>query len=208
MLRSSKETKELFNQWATSYDEDLEHASGPLYGYQESLNLAKEIFPVKKGAKLLDIGIGTGAFANLLRLKDTEVWGIDLSEAMIEQCQVKHPDFHLKVGTFIDANVDETFDYVVSSFCFHEVNPEEREKDLRVTHQLLKTHGKLLILDIMFASNRAVEEGRQSIGKYWDSSEDYSIIGELDEKLRKVGFQGIRFIQTGPYHWGVVAEKR
>ncbi|MGP4071614.1 class I SAM-dependent methyltransferase [Piscibacillus sp. B03] len=208
MLRSSKETKELFNEWATSYDEFLENASGPLLGYQESLAFAKEILSVKDNARLLDIGIGTGAFANLLSNKDTEVWGVDISEGMIEQCQEKHPQYHLQVGTFTAPNIDGlTFDYIVSSFCFHEVDPIEREQALETAHNLLTEDGTLLILDIMFASAQAVEDGRQSIGKYWDETEDYPIVGELDQVLRSANFKGVRWVQTGPYHWAVIAQK-
>ncbi|GEL77590.1 class I SAM-dependent methyltransferase [Tenuibacillus multivorans] len=207
MLRSTKETKELFNQWAQSYDQDLENASGPLLGYEQSLAISKELLSIKKNAKLLDIGIGTGAFSSLLSETDTEVWGIDISEDMVIQCEKKHPEYYLKVGTFSEPNVDQTFDYIVSSFCFHEVLPDQRKQALQNGSDLLKSGGKLLLLDIMFASKQAVQDGKEAIGEYWDSTGDYPIIGELDAMLRETGFINAHWIQTGPYHWAVLADK-
>ncbi|TFB21813.1 class I SAM-dependent methyltransferase [Filobacillus milosensis] len=207
MNRSTKETKNLFNEWAQTYDRDLENASGPLLGYEASLALSKELLTIKENAKLLDIGIGTGAFASLLSREDTKVWGVDLSEKMIDECQNKHHEYRLEVGTFNEPNVDTSFDYIVSSFCFHEVLPNERLNALNVSFDLLEKNGKLFMLDIMFASQQAMDDGKKAIGEYWDPTEDYPIISELDVMLRDTGFENVRWFQTGPYHWAVLAEK-
>ncbi|ENQ3078158.1 class I SAM-dependent methyltransferase [Bacillus sp. WLY-B-L8] len=208
MLRTFETTQKLFNDWAKTYDESLENPNGPLYGYNHSLNEAKHLLHTSDKDSILDIGIGTGAFAALVSKNDSNIFGIDLSEKMLEQCQNKHPNFHLKTGTFTNTGQkSESFDSVISSFCFHEVLPEQREEACSEVYRILKPNGTFLLLDIMFASKSAMEDAKQRIGKQWDPTEDYPQINELDTMLRVRGFSSLNWRQTAPCHWAVLAYK-
>ncbi|PEB51920.1 SAM-dependent methyltransferase [Bacillus pseudomycoides] len=185
MLRTFETTQKLFDDWAKTYDENVKEADGPLYGYNHSLCEAKEMIHINEQQKIIDIGIGTGAFASLISVNDSHVFGIDLSEKMLEQCNVKYPQYQLNIETFTDTNKEnETFDAVISSFCFHEVLPVEREQSCKEVYRILKPDGKFLLLDIMFASKYAMEAAKVRIGKRWDPTEDYPIVHELDALLR------------------------
>lgn len=66
--RTIDETVAIFNRWADEYDADLDGGAivcGPLAGYASSLDFAGRTVArrVDDHARLLDLGIGTGAFA-------------------------------------------------------------------------------------------------------------------------------------------------
>ncbi|SIQ50448.1 Methyltransferase domain-containing protein [Bacillus cereus] len=104
--------------------------------------------------KIIDIGIGTGAFASLVSENNESVVGIDVSERMLETCKEKYPTYHLEVGLFTNTNhEDEAFDIVISSFCFHEVLPSERKKACEEVYRIVRKEGGFLLLDIMFVSH-------------------------------------------------------
>lgn len=209
MLRNQNETNELFDGWARTYDKDLKNASGPLFGYDHSIAQAAQMTEVGENEKMLDIGIGTGTFAALISGENAEVWGVDPSSQMLDQCKVKHPDYHLRQGTFTETTItNEQFNHVISSFCFHEVSPKERDKALLEMLRLLKPGGKFLLLDIMFVSEAAQKDSREKIGKYWDETEDYPQVAQLDVMIRQTGFTNIRWTNTAPYHWAVTGRKK
>ncbi len=66
MPRSPQENEALFDGWATTYDEDVRRPTGVLVGYEVSLYQAAAMIPLAAGSEVLDVGIGTGAFARLL----------------------------------------------------------------------------------------------------------------------------------------------
>jgi putative AdoMet-dependent methyltransferase len=102
---------------------------------------------------------------------------------------------------------DDTFDAVVSSFCFHEVPPAERETACREVYRVIRKGGYLCLLDIMFASGAAVTEARNHMLSQWDDSEDYSLVGDLSEHLYNSGFHSVQWLQTGKLHWVCLAYK-
>ncbi|MGR5876715.1 hypothetical protein ACT7C3_10685 [Bacillus pacificus] len=75
MLRTVEATQKLFDEWAKTYDENLQEATGPLYGYNNSLIEAEEMIQLYKKEKIIDIGIGTGAFASLVSENNESVVG-------------------------------------------------------------------------------------------------------------------------------------
>lgn len=85
MLRTVEATQKLFDEWAKTYDENLQEATGPLYGYNNSLIEAKEMIQLYKRGKIIDIG--TGTFASLMRENNESVVGVDVSERMLETCK-------------------------------------------------------------------------------------------------------------------------
>ncbi|HFK1456563.1 TPA: hypothetical protein ACGXMC_005957 [Bacillus cereus] len=85
MLRTVEATQKLFDEWAKTYDENLQEATGPLYGYNNSLIEVKEMIQLYKRGKIIDIG--TGTFASLMRENNESVVGVDVSERMLETCK-------------------------------------------------------------------------------------------------------------------------
>lgn len=208
MTRNTNETRTLFDNWAGSYDQDLETPNGILEGYDSSLASAFELCKTFENMKILDVGIGTGKFAQLFEGSGVNISGIDVSTEMLKQCKKVHPDYELKTGAFQNVNYDEgSFDGVVSSFCFHEVPIVERLTACKEVYRVVRKGGYACIVDIMFASVMATNEARSRMNRYWDDSEDYALIGELDEQLYDVGFHSVKWVQTSPLHWACLAYK-
>lgn len=173
MPREREATRALFDRWAETYDADTADPSGPLVGYDDSLYAVNEMVTDGVETKLLDIGIGTRFLASLFEKRVAAVTGIDVSEQMLARCAASHPDFRLKEGSFTEIPFpDATFDIVVSSFTFHEVSPSERSAACSEVVRILRPGGQLALLDIMFASEAAVADGRVAIGAIWDPDED------------------------------------
>lgn len=212
MPRTPEETRALFDRWASTYDIDLingtGHAMGPLSGYQESLHEAASLVPRAEGLKILDVGIGTGAFASLLAEGGAEIFGVDPSDNMVAACHERHPGFTVQAGTFTQLPFDESsFAAVISSFVFHEVPLEQRKGACAELARVVKPGGWICLLDIMFASTGSRNGARSAIGAYWDDQEDYPLVAELDQMLRDTGFVNTWWRQTAPCHWAVLARR-
>lgn len=208
MARTEAQTRQLFDEWAQSYDADLVNESGILLGYKASLSAISGVLPPAAGKKVLDIGIGSGAVAALFAQQGAQISGVDISQKMLDICRAQYPNFDLHVGTFTDIPAaDQTFDYVVSGFAFHETPLANRADACVQMARVLKENGYLCLLDIMFASPAATQEAQQRIADYWDDSEDYALIGDLDALLRQSGFTSLKWYQTAPFHWMLTARK-
>jgi putative AdoMet-dependent methyltransferase len=199
----------LFDNWAVSYDEDVKNPSGILEGYNKSLAIAADVVNVEENGKVLDIGIGTGGFASLVKGKNAAtIYGIDLSPKMLSECGKKHPEFQLKEGIFTDTGFpDSMFDAVISSFCFHEVDLIVRKKACDEVYRVLKPGGRFVLVDIMFASVAALGHSKSAFHGQWDNSEDYSFVSHVDGILYEAGFSSVHWAQTARCHWVVVADK-
>jgi SAM-dependent methyltransferase len=208
MSRTDEQTRRLFDEWAATYDADLKDSGGPgpLTGYARSIESLASTLPVESGWQVLDIGIGSGAVAEHFEARGASITGIDISEKMLEACQEKHPDYTLHTGTFNEIPTDDnTFDAVVSGFAFHETDIQKRLEACTEMARVLKPEGYLCLLDVMFASEAAMQHAKAMIGNMWDDSEDYALVSNLDTTLREAGFTSVSWQQTAPFHWLVTA---
>lgn len=208
MTRTEAQTKRLFDEWAKSYDADLVDATGPLIGYQQSLQALARGLPSISFEHLLDVGIGSGAVAAQFASRARQITGIDPSDEMLAVCQQKYPDFTLKLGTFHEIPAeDATFDAVVSGFAYHETPVEKRQSACEALARVLKPDGYLCLLDIIFASDAAMQSAAALVRDEWDDTEVYALVGDLDAQLHASGFVSISWQHTAPFHWMVTARK-
>ncbi len=208
MPRSSQETEALFDGWAATYNEDVRRPTGLLVGYEESLHRAAAMISLAAGSDVLDVGIGTGAFARHLADDGARVSGVDVSGEMLARCRADHPNFALAMGSFLQIpHSDGRFDALVSSFAFHEVPPEKRPVACAESARVIRSGGHICLLDIVFASPAALAEASEELHEQWDPDEIYPLVGELDTSLRSGGFSTLRWQQTAPYHWAVAGRR-
>jgi nucleoside-triphosphatase THEP1/SAM-dependent methyltransferase len=206
-LRSLDETRQLFDGSASDYG-SWGGDDGPLTGYAESLAQAAALVRVGPGERLLDIGIGTGAFASRIARPDTEVWGVDLSPAMLAQCQETHPRFHLCEGHFLALPVpDRTFTVVASSFAFHHLAPAEYGPAFAEIVRVLAPGGRFVLLDIMFSSDEDREGARIALGDSWDDGEIYPLVPAVAQAADRAGAAGVLSHRVSWLHWAVTGAR-
>lgn len=111
---SSRKQKilELANQLAGTRSHWIEKNS---YYYQQDYQFMR--FLVPEGARVLDLGCGTGRL--LAELRPSQGVGVDFSPAMIEEAQRTYPQYQFHVADVEDDNalavIEGTFDYIILS---------------------------------------------------------------------------------------------
>ncbi|QLG38089.1 MULTISPECIES: methyltransferase domain-containing protein [unclassified Paenibacillus] len=120
--------------------------------YDEALEqTASWISPVP-GEKGIDIGTGTGNLAGKLLERGAAMTAIDQSREMLRTCRTKYPEMHVKLGNFLALPfADHSFDFVVSSFAFHHLSPDQQLLALQEMQRVLTARGRICLTDLMFA---------------------------------------------------------
>jgi len=102
---------------------------------------AERVAPFEKG---LDIGCGTGTFLDMLRKEQPEakLFGLDVSERMLERAKKKHPEIRFVKGSATDIPFpDGSFDAVFSTMMMHHLDETEKEKAVAEIKRVLVPGG-------------------------------------------------------------------
>lgn len=111
---------------------------------------------VPKGARLLDVAMGTGyPFGDFFQKAGYSVYGIDISPRLIERCQQLYPDINSKVGDAEEMDYPDS--YFDCTYCFHSTwyfpnLNKVIDEMLRVT-----CPGGLVIFDIQNRNNQEID---------------------------------------------------
>ncbi|HEY2072710.1 MAG TPA: ubiquinone/menaquinone biosynthesis methyltransferase, partial [Gaiellaceae bacterium] len=102
---------------------------------------------VRPGDRVLDACCGTGDLALAARASGADVVGLDFSERMLERARAKSGDVEWVRGDVLALPFDDaTFDAVTVGFGVR--NVDDLEAGLRELRRVLRTGGKLGILEI------------------------------------------------------------
>jgi ubiquinone/menaquinone biosynthesis C-methylase UbiE len=151
---------------------------------------------LERGAKVLDIGCGTGTLAIAASRRvgaGGSVHGVDASPAMIERAQAKAR----KAGAAIDFReavvealpfTDRRFDVVLSTLMLHHLPRAAREQCLREVRRVLTRGGRALFVDFGLP------------GKHKTLLDHFHRHGhiKLEELLEMVRDAGLGAVQSGP----------
>jgi len=141
----SREIKDMdFGKKASAYDESWGTISSRFY------RLLLGQMELKPGAKVLDVGCGTGAL--LRRIADACPiigFGIDMSENMIEEAKRKCPEMDMQISRCEETQFeDNTFDVVTTCMAYHHFS--DRAGFAKEAARILKPGGCLYIVDPRF----------------------------------------------------------
>lgn len=136
-------SKDPYKKYARMYDKYVE----PSISVLREIGLS--IYPPKKGMRVLDIGCGTGTNLRLYHEAGCDVFGIDLSPAMVQMAQMKLGErAEIRLG---DASrlpySDNSFDLVTGFFTFHEMPNQIRSTVLGEMVRVMKPIGRTLLID-------------------------------------------------------------
>ncbi len=140
---------EFFNKRLDGYDEHMMtniESSDVFYPY------TVELLPKTDGAKILDLGCGTGLeLEYYFKLNPSaRVTGIDLTESMLNALKNKFPEKELTLicGSYFDVPFDEnTFDAAVSVESLHHFTKEEKIPLYTKLCKAIKDSGYFILTD-------------------------------------------------------------
>jgi ubiquinone/menaquinone biosynthesis C-methylase UbiE len=141
-----KMTKDFdFSKRAVSYDNGVEGKAS-----QRFYNLLLHEVVLQPGAKLLDVGCGTGALLHRFAEKfDMAGYGTDIEEAMIDEARKNCPQMQLAIASCDHLPFeDQAFDAVIACMAYHHFG--NKEGFAKEAARLLKPSGILYIADPRF----------------------------------------------------------
>ena len=198
-----------------------------LQGYEDhqltSIASAREFYPFTAaclpqtaGAKILDLGCGTGLELGYYfeTVPMAKVTGIDLAPGMLDALRRKFPDKALTLvqGSYFDVPLGEgAFDAAVSVESLHHFTMEEKVPLYEKVRQALKPGGYFILTDYFAASD---EEERFRCEEYLRLKQEQSIRDEglyhydtpltvqhETEALLSAGFSSVQILNNwGPTH--------
>ncbi|TKH16004.1 class I SAM-dependent methyltransferase [Peribacillus simplex] len=209
-----REFIDLFEEWSKSYDDTV---SGHDIEYQEVFKNYDRILDSvtdRAHGHVLEFGVGTGNLTERLLKKGLKVSGIEPSPAMREIAVSKlRGKTEIADGDFIDFPKPEQVDSIVSTYAFHHLTDEEKEKAIANYGKLLNTGGKIVFADTMYQSReaheRAIQDARQA--GFHNLANDlqteyYTTIPFLEKALEANGYK-VNFERCNQFVWIMEAEK-
>ncbi|AOH55802.1 SAM-dependent methyltransferase [Peribacillus muralis] len=209
-----REFLDLFEEWSKSYDDTV---GGHDIEYQEVFKHYDKILDsVTKRAHghVLEFGVGTGNLTERLLKEGLKVTGIEPSPAMREIAVGKLGNVtHIADGDFMDFPEPEQVDTIVSTYAFHHLTDEEKEKAIASYGKLQNTGGKIVFADTMYQSKEAHEQaiseatqaGFHNLAKDLQT-EYYTTIPFLEKVLEAHGYT-VNFERCNQFVWIMEAEK-
>ncbi len=186
-------TSQEFDDWASSYDEDVQDESGfPFMGYGNALNQVVQHSSAQPSMSVLDLGVGSGNLAARFVMQGCNVFGADFSREMIAQAEAKFPFLEIvqaDVTQPLPAPLNRYFDRIVSGYMFHEF-PLETKVEIfkRLADDHLAPDGHMIIADIAFETQADMDAARIRWADTWDE-EDFWVIERDLPALSKVGLE-------------------
>jgi ubiquinone/menaquinone biosynthesis C-methylase UbiE len=113
---------------------------------QRLMDIVLRLSGLPKGARIADLGCGSGVFSNVLRQRGYECTGVDLSPALIRIAKQKYPGIE-----FIEGDVeqlpfaDASFDGVLLAGILHHFS--DRSAFVAEVKRILKPGGKFVAFD-------------------------------------------------------------
>ena len=144
-----------------------EHMMTNIQSAEEFYLFTARCLPPKPGAKILDLGCGTGLeLGEYFVLNPTaKVTGIDLSAGMLRALERKFPtrDLTLICGSYFDEPFGEGFDGAVSVESLHHFTKEEKILLYRKLRAALKEGSVFILTDYFSLSNEEEHHHRAEL---------------------------------------------
>jgi trans-aconitate methyltransferase len=160
----------------SNVEEYINMAAG--YDGRELIQILKSV--LKKGASLLEIGMGPGVDLDILK-EDFKVTGSDYSEIFLDKYRERCPDADLLCLDAINLETERSFDALYSNKVLHHLQKEELEKSLNRQISLLNEKG---ILCHSFWRGNKQEEMRGLFFQYYMEDDISKLLEASFEILR------------------------
>lgn len=142
-------TQEWFDEWAKKYDEYLPHF--PIY--KKLIRIVVDNADIPPGAKVLDIGIGTGNTSlSIFNKTPCKITGVDISDEMMNIARAKAKEMGAELE-LINSSADKmelegTFDLAVAAFTIHHLEVKQKLEAFKKISQHLREGGRLILVEL------------------------------------------------------------
>jgi len=197
MKQATRDNREWFQDWANEYDNTL----GKVTRHHKLLDLVVKVSGIKRNARILDIGCGTGLLSlKFLNKTDCTITAIDSSSEMLRIFQEKIDKFNLtekihcaqQSAEDMDFNPGQ-FDIIASTVALHHV--KFKEPVITKVYEYLKDGGRFVIGEIDMDTTGRLDDPRRltRILKY--------LTGELTLAMKEGGIPAFeRMYDNGKKH--------
>jgi len=108
---------------------------------------------LRPGAKVLEIGCGTGAITKRLLAAGTQVTALDRSDDMLAAARRRAPGAAYRSCDVTSADLGEGYDWAVLAFVLHELPSEKRRSTLAAAARTLGPRGRVAVLEWALPDN-------------------------------------------------------
>lgn len=126
-----------------------------IYGrYMLFEEVMEDLQKLPAGAKILDLGCGTGHLSEMIKKKGFEVYGVEPSLEMLKHARENFPDIKFEEGISVKIPfADNYFDYVVCIEVLRYLNPDDVKKTYTEVNRVLKPGGCFHVTHVNFWAN-------------------------------------------------------
>ncbi len=184
---------EEFDDWAAHYDQSVAETQGfPFTAYEQVLDKVVELADAHPGMNILDLGTGTGNLALRFAELGCELWGTDFSAAMLAKAKPRLPQmrlFQADLRADWPPELNRRFDRIISAYVFHHFELDKKAQIIaELTNQRLNSGGRIIIADIAFQDQAALEIEKRAAGDKWED-EYYWLADEALPALQNAGLK-------------------
>lgn len=209
-----REFIDAFEKWADHYDQSV---AGEDPEYRVVFSSYDQILEETANAAcgtVLEFGTGTGNLTRKLVDRGLNVIGVEPSHNMRLIALEKIPTLKICDGDFLDfPDPGEPVDTITSSYAFHHLTSDEKDKALSRYNAFLSERGRIVFADTLYNSeidklriqHWAKDKGYFNLLKDLQT-EYYPLRKDLDRMFRKNHFVP-EFKQMNMFVWLIIAEK-
>lgn len=155
-----REFIDLFDEWAKDYDSTVEGHDEQYKDVFLNYELILQEVVNRSNEVVLEFGCGTGNLTKKLLDAKRKVYSIEPSEMMRQKAKEKlGKDVSIQDGDFLTFPIpNELVDTIVSTYAFHHLTDEEKEKAVGIYGSLLRSGGKIVFADTAFIDQHAKDQ--------------------------------------------------